>query len=313
MFLTSSDKSTNVRNTTERKGVGSARVGMRALSAVSPKAASYVARRLFVTPRKYARPQREHAILAKGKRFEFLWMRRTLCAWSFGEGPTIALVHGWEGRGAQLGSLVDPLVNAGYRVVMFDAPAHGDSPGKTADPLRFAGALQALAKWVDGFYGVIAHSMGSLAVSIALREGLSVQRVAFVAPGASPQKATAYMAELLDLPPSVLGGLRSQLAKKAGKSWEALNRSALAEGFELPLLVVHDEDDREVKVENAQRIVHRWPGSKLVVTKGLGHTRILRDEGVVKKIVSFMGPAPKNEYPDRWRDFLHWGADVDML
>ena len=39
------------------------------------------------------------------------------------------LVHGWEGRGAQLGSLVGPLVEAGLSVVAFDAPAHGDSPG----------------------------------------------------------------------------------------------------------------------------------------------------------------------------------------
>ena len=46
----------------------------------------------------------------------------------WGEGArTVYLVHGWGGRGAQLAALVEPLVEAGHRVVMFDMPAHGDS------------------------------------------------------------------------------------------------------------------------------------------------------------------------------------------
>ena len=49
---------------------------------------------------------------------------------AWGAGPSVLLVHGWEGRGAQLGALVDPLVAAGYRVVALDGPAHGDSPGR---------------------------------------------------------------------------------------------------------------------------------------------------------------------------------------
>src|SRR5687768_17598331 len=40
---------------------------------------------------------------------------------------TVYLVHGWGGRGSQFGAMVEPLLESGHRVVMLDAPAHGDS------------------------------------------------------------------------------------------------------------------------------------------------------------------------------------------
>jgi alpha-beta hydrolase superfamily lysophospholipase len=52
-----------------------------------------------------------------------------LATWSYGKGPTILLVHGWNGHAAQLRAFVSPLVDAGYRVVAFDQPAHGQSSG----------------------------------------------------------------------------------------------------------------------------------------------------------------------------------------
>ncbi|MBC7976874.1 MAG: alpha/beta fold hydrolase, partial [Myxococcales bacterium] len=97
-----------------------------------------LAERLFTSPRRHRRPDRERGVLASGWPF---WVdvslrsptwhgeRRKVCAWRWGHGPTVLLVHGWEGRGSQLGAFVEPLVRAGLSVVAFDAPGHGDSPG----------------------------------------------------------------------------------------------------------------------------------------------------------------------------------------
>ena len=65
-----------------------------------------------------------------------------------GQGPVAYLMHGWGGRGAQFAALVEPLATAGYRVVMLDAPSHGDSEHGPAGPGRthgveFARALDA--------------------------------------------------------------------------------------------------------------------------------------------------------------------------
>src|SRR5215218_8620396 len=44
--------------------------------------------------------------------------------WGLDQPTTIYLMHGWGGRGAQFAAMATPLVEAGHRVVMFDAPAH---------------------------------------------------------------------------------------------------------------------------------------------------------------------------------------------
>src|SRR5205085_10246750 len=96
------------------------------------------AARLFTSPRRHPRPAREAAVLATARAVTLDVVTRAtgrdraqrLAAWRWGTGPTILLVHGWEGRGAQLGALVEPLVDAGFSVLTFDGPAHGDSSGK---------------------------------------------------------------------------------------------------------------------------------------------------------------------------------------
>jgi hypothetical protein len=75
----------------------------------------------------------------------------------WGEGPVVYLQHGWGGHRQQLGALVAPLVAAGYRVVAFDAPSHGESGPGPSGPRRttaveFADALAAVvaSPWGTG-------------------------------------------------------------------------------------------------------------------------------------------------------------------
>ena len=45
--------------------------------------------------------------------------------------PLILCVHGWRGRGFQFRRFIEPLTAAGFRVAVFDAPAHGDGRRST--------------------------------------------------------------------------------------------------------------------------------------------------------------------------------------
>lgn len=40
------------------------------------------------------------------------------------------MVHGWSGRGTQMSKIAEALVEQGYRIISFDAPAHGKADGK---------------------------------------------------------------------------------------------------------------------------------------------------------------------------------------
>ena len=62
----------------------------------------------------------------------------------------------------------------------------------------------------------------------------------------------------------------------------------IARHMNIPLLVIHDEDDSFVPLQFGQSIAAAWPGAKLVTTEGLGHRRILRAAHVNDLAVGFI-------------------------
>ncbi|MGH8826296.1 MAG: alpha/beta fold hydrolase, partial [Jiangellaceae bacterium] len=97
---------------------------------------------------------------------------RSMVVESWGEGPTVYLVHGWGGWRGQLGAFVAPLVAAGHRVVAFDAPSHGDSgpgllgTGKSLGP-ELADALRAVVDQHGAPSAMVAHSLGCVTTALA--------------------------------------------------------------------------------------------------------------------------------------------------
>src|SRR2546426_7589813 len=140
--------------------------GMRLLDSVAPAAAQRLAFDWFGRPRRrVGRP----AIGAH--RFRLTGDGPELAVWDWGDGPTVLLVHGWNGNAAQLSGLVPPLLRAGYYVATPDLPAHGASAGTHTNVRAMADALLRLGRRVGPVHAVIAHSLGAAASVIALAEG----------------------------------------------------------------------------------------------------------------------------------------------
>src|SRR5688572_7959580 len=114
------EKSTIVRSQRETPLMPLVRATSRALSAVAPPLAARLAERLFLSPPRPRRPAAELALLATGRARPLQVGRRHLDVWLWGSGPSVLLVHGWGGRGAQLAAFVEPLVARGFSVVSFD-------------------------------------------------------------------------------------------------------------------------------------------------------------------------------------------------
>ena len=149
--------------------LASIRLFFAVLGRLSPALAGRVAAKLFARPRRHVRPDRERELIARGSRVP---LPGGLHATSWGAGPTVLLVHGWEGRGAQLGAFVDPLVAAGFRVVALDGPAHGDSSGRTTTGPEFARAMVATRDAVGPLAAVVGHSFGGFTSLLAVSRGL---------------------------------------------------------------------------------------------------------------------------------------------
>ena len=101
------------------------------LGVLFPRAATEYAYKLFATPRSRAKHWKTDAIIDSAVVSDLMFDNLKIKIYEWGTGDKIVLlVHGWESRGTALRMFVNPLLKSGFKIVTFDAPAHGDSEGE---------------------------------------------------------------------------------------------------------------------------------------------------------------------------------------
>jgi pimeloyl-ACP methyl ester carboxylesterase len=295
LHSSSSKNSTTVRSPISLR---LARAALQTAFAFSDGLGGSLAERLFTSPRRFQRPDRERAFLASGRPFEVEVTLRSprwrgaktrVAAWRWGSGPAVLLVHGWEGRGSQLGAVVEPLVAAGLSVVAFDAPGHGDSPGSRLYLTDHADVIASVASEIGPLHATISHSFGSAAMLLAYaRGGIDAPCNVAIAPNVLIDDAIARFAKYVTLDDHERRALEAGLAEHSGLGLDALTLEALTSGRDARMLVFHDREDTEVSVRHGDRLSSVWPNARLVITDGLGHRRILRDPAVIAETVTFV-------------------------
>lgn len=267
------------------------RVGFRHLGPHFPHLAGRLAYRLWFSTQRHPEPVRERRWLAVAQADRVTWQGRGLTRYQWGDpdAPAILLVHGWNGRGPQLGAFVAPLNAAGFRVVAFDAPGHGRSPGRSTNIFEFAAAIQAVTRASAPIAGAVAHSFGVPACARALTQGWELPRLVAIAAPASAEFLLARFARLLDIPEPVLADMRQRVERRFGMDiFARLATDAMLMERPVPGLIIHDRADREVPSAHAQRLHRAWRGSRLLLTDNLGHRRILRARTVIAATVRFL-------------------------
>ena len=278
------------------------------LSQFAPRTAAQVSSLLFTLPPRVPRPARERLVLESGRRHTIDSFGVSLAVWEWGAGPLVVLAHGWAGRGSQLGAFVHPLVDAGYRVVTFDQPAHGDARGRTASLHSFAEGLRTVCDGFGGAHAIVAHSFGAMASIIAMRRGLAVNRLVFVGPAAWTDTTVSDWGSKYGVTADVVGRVRQASEARYGIRWNDLLGRNLGRGLSQPLLILHDDNDREIPMEAVLALRDSWTGAEMVTTQGFGHNRILRAAPVVDRAVAFVshGRLLEGEHSaqDPWGEFL---------
>ena len=264
------------------------------LSRVFPFGAAWTAERLFLTPPRFAAPDRERDVLARARSGAIRVASRRIATWTWGTGPRVLLVHGWGGRGSQLGAFVEPLVAAGFSVACFDGPAHGASEGRVATIPELAETLGAVADALGPVRGIIAHSGGGAVSGWSVRRRLLdgfvdlPEAIALVAPAADFRGYFERFKEASGLSAAARARLDRRLEARVGAPSEAFDLSRFAADLPMAALVVHDREDTEVRWAEGASIAAAWPGAELLTTRGLGHRRILRDPAVVARVIAFL-------------------------
>lgn len=270
-----------------------------ATARLAPAALERWAARAFTRPLPLLPPRPPRVAGLVGRRFDIDGAGERLAAWEWdGTGPTVLLVHGWNGQAAQLSPFVAPLVASGHYVLAFDQPAHGLSSGSHANLVDLAQAVAAVARKVGPVRAVIAHSLGATATALAIARGLDVERAVLLAPPAEPRHFMRAFAARLGLPTARTDGMIERLQQQVG-DLDRLDLSKLAPALHTRALVIHDPNDREVPFAHGQAIAAAWPGAQLEIVRGLGHRRLLSDRGVVDRAVEFVHELDAVELPHR--------------
>lgn len=256
---------------------------------VAPGATTRVLKRLLFSPSRAVRDESVKVVLRAAKMDHFLVAGVSICRYRWGDGNRrVLLVHGWSGDATQMTEFVEPLCAQGCEVVAVDLPAHGASSGKLSSVAHFQEVIFQLHQELGPFHGVIAHSLGTAALTYALSRGMTCERAVFLGPVCSYDMVWANSQKILNVSPRLIGLTRTHTENWLNIKFNEIDPIKLAPALSTTLLVIHDRGDRECPIKYSESLVRAWPGAQLLTTEKLGHTRLLRDPEVTRQTANFI-------------------------
>ena len=258
---------------------------------LSTRLAGLLAFRMFLTPPRRGVDPADAEVFAHAKRSTLKFGAEEFTLWKWDhDGPTVVLLHGWGSRASRFGNFIAPLRAAGFTVIGIDAPAHGASRGNTSDLPRFRESLAQVLRVHEPIHAVIGHSLGGGAVLTVLAETAEhhpKKICLFGVPGDMDYILESF-AMMLGLEPPALANLRARFAAKFGRTAAQVSVAAAAPSVQVPVLVIHDEDDNVAPFAQGAALAAAIPGARLLATQGFGHSGALRDAATIERVVAFL-------------------------
>ena len=262
------------------------------LEKISTRLSGWYFEKIFFTPFRYKTPEKELEAEATAQLFSVSVARKKVQCYQWGDNskPYVLVVHGWAGRSTQFRRFIPQFNEAGYGIIGFDGPAHGKSEGKRTSIAEFEEVMKEISAIKGNPEAIIAHSFGGGASLYAISKGFPVKTLINIA---SPTMADRIIQSYL----KAIGGswktgenFKELIQKRYGKSFEEFTALYLIKHVpqDLKLMLVHDEQDKEVDISHVHELIKIFPSARLLQTKGLGHNRILKDDAVISDCLSFV-------------------------
>ena len=246
----------------------------------------------FFSPSRYEVKPTDREIIEWGNNYRIPFDSGELAVTTWGSnGPVVLLMHGWGGARAQMTGLVDPLLFAGYRVVAYDQPAHGESDGKGTNLLEIAPTMDLIVQQEGPFHAIIAHSFGTLITSYALvhRNFPPPARLVYFGSFNQLMDSLPRFQVLAQLPDEIIEGLRAMIYKNFGQAvLESITNEILTPQINIPALMFHDTMDNVTPIEDSRAVSRAWKWAQLIETEGLGHRGALQSGLIHEQVVKFL-------------------------
>jgi esterase/lipase len=262
------------------------------LERFAPPLATRLFVQLFFTPLHWGFPEKELEWVEKAEKVPLDLNGKKVMVYSWGDvkNPIILFVHGWAGRATQFRKFFQPCMDAGFRVVAFDGPAHGKSDGKRTNILEFAEVMKKVFSEIGEPKAIVAHSFGGVVSLYCATQGLPVKKLINIGSPVIGDKIIQTFLNAVNGSWPTAEKFKAYMQKKYNRSFDEFSAQFFIKHLKHPvkIMLVHDENDKDVSIDHAETLVQLYPAALLYRTSGLGHTRILKDETVIKDCLKFI-------------------------
>ncbi len=263
------------------------------LGSLFPRFSVYLFAKLFATLKKRKIKEKHINFLNTAKTEKVFIDEHELQFYFWGNSDKkILIVHGWDGMTADFSELINALVKAGFSVVAFDLPAHGNSAGNLTHLPMVITLLKKIIPKYGSFYGVIAHSLGAAATAFSLAElngSISMSKLVLMGLHPVPFEFFKQFQYVLGINDKLFEKCVLYVEEKVGRrvrgmSVHEANSSISAE----KVLLVHDENDQVANLKIIEKLNSEWKNSELFYGEHGGHYKHYKHPEVIERVVKFM-------------------------
>ncbi len=270
------------------------RIKFKAIELVSPVKAAEAAFELFCTP--YSR-QRNYAVpmvFEQAEKLSFIIQNLKINGFRWKpeapNGSKILICHGFDSSSYRFERYINPLLNSGFEVLAFDAPAHGVSAGKTINALLYSEVILEIISAFGPADAIIAHSFGGIAAALAIEKlkNNPVKKLVLAAPATETTRSLNDFCRYLSISDKLKKGLERLIVQVGGQpaSWFSVAR--IIQAITIPVIWIHDKKDRITPYEDMEFLTKlNLPHVRFIITDGLGHS-LYRDDNVAADIITFI-------------------------
>jgi len=259
-------------------------------------------RRMLRPPRRGPRPL-PAALQARAEDVSIPGRRFLLKAWLLrpdrASAGTVLIVHGWGGDAGRMAPLAAHVATRGMTALLVDLPGHGRTgPVQRYNAALMVDDLRAARDWMakrDELRGspaaIVGYSFGGLGSYVAASRDPRWGALVVLAAPLGPMEAARLYLDRRGLPGRWLGGMvRRSFIRAVGVDPGTFDADRNLATIQVPVMIVHGENDEIVPVWHAERLQAAVPaglGTLLRVPRA-GHSAILVDDAVGSRVAEFL-------------------------
>jgi pimeloyl-ACP methyl ester carboxylesterase len=272
------------------------RTKFRTIGTLSPAIAGKLAFNLFCTPYPKYKKTKAPAIFHQAKKIQIkvsgdITIKGYEWQATKPNGKTVLICHGYASYFYKFDQYVQPLLKQGFRVIGFDAPAHGQSEGKYINVIVYKDAIEHIIRVcgpIDHFMG---HSLGGITLAMIAETISNPKEHKFVLIAPATKTTTTFESyfNMMHFSEAVREGFLNELGKQTNLPVSYFEADRAIEKYKGEILWVHDQGDRVCPYQDLVNFKNNAPENiKFLITNGLGHNKVYKTPDIIDKIVAFL-------------------------